>query len=133
MKIEWWKLARRGAMAAIIACCVVGLTGCDEDDGEDVSVVGDWNIAGGDDLEAYDKITFYADNTLTMFTDEGDRDGTYEISGSRIVFTFSFQDGPDPVDDLVSVTGTGTVDGDTMSGQFVDSSGDSGDWQGYRL
>ncbi|VGO16581.1 hypothetical protein PDESU_05172 [Pontiella desulfatans] len=34
MKIEWWKLARRGAMAAIVACCMVGLTGCGDDDEE---------------------------------------------------------------------------------------------------
>ncbi|VGO15957.1 hypothetical protein PDESU_04546 [Pontiella desulfatans] len=32
MKIDWWKLVRRGAISAIAAGCIVGLVGCGDDD-----------------------------------------------------------------------------------------------------
>jgi hypothetical protein len=126
MKFKWWKLARRGAMAAIIACCVVGLTGCDEDeengDGTSSGVVGTWLVTGGAiEFELYSDLSVTG---LWLDADEDDPDisGSYEVNGSSVVIYATRIYTDESGESITQVTTlTGVVSGDTISGTFSET------------
>jgi hypothetical protein len=124
MKIEWWKLARRGAMAAIVACCVVGLTGCGDDDGEAdseaITYYFDWSETDGDEGEGSITITvsgteFSGTLEVTKFTNEGGT-YTYGISGDLTDTGFEGMDAR-------GRTWTVEIDGTSITGSYYDPSG----------
>jgi hypothetical protein len=115
MKIEWWKLARRGAMAAIVACCVVGLTGCDDDDGGQSGIDEIWVING----EATGKHDSQAQLNLAdmSYTSEDCSMGCsgniyyWDVAAGALSAKFG--------NDTEWATLSGTISGGTCSGTFT--------------
>jgi hypothetical protein len=144
MKIEWWKLAKRGAMAAIMACCVVGLTGCDtddddDDDDDDIEVVGTWYITIGGSTQS---IVLNTDTSISLPGDDYFISGSYTFTEdddddeySITIFWSSGadEDDDDDLDSTWTTTCSGTVTDGYMYGTWSqiedDGSTASGSWE----
>ncbi|VGO15958.1 hypothetical protein PDESU_04547 [Pontiella desulfatans] len=124
MKIEWWKLARRGAMAAIIGCFAIGVIGCGDDDGttesDAVTYYFNWSETDGDEGEGSMTITvegttFSGTLEVTKFTNEGGT-YTYGISGDLTATGLSGVDARGRSWNVV-------IDGASISGSYYDPDG----------
>ncbi|VGO16863.1 hypothetical protein PDESU_05455 [Pontiella desulfatans] len=141
MKIEWWKWARRGALAAIAAFCVIGLTGCDEDsedsDDSEVEVVGTWYITT--DGSSSQSIVFNYDGSISMPGDDEFVSGTYLFTEDddeysiTIFWTRQEEDDDGDVEATYTMTCIGAVTDGYMYGSWSeledDGSTSSGSWE----
>ncbi|VGO15959.1 hypothetical protein PDESU_04548 [Pontiella desulfatans] len=109
-------------MAAIIACCVVGLTGCGEDDGEDADVAGTWVVDGAGLEFTLDGNGGLAGRWLDPEEKYPDITGSYELQGSSITIraTRIYTD-QSSVEITQVITLEGSITGNRISGTFSET------------
>lgn len=101
--------------------------GGDSDDTTTVGVSGDWKVwhtEEGQAEEGPDYMTFTQtgnDITIADSCYSGDSPISGTINGTSISFSWT--------EDGVTITATGTVSGNTMSGQYSNTDGESGTWR----
>jgi hypothetical protein len=95
---KWWKLTRRAAVFAAVACLAGGMAGCDEDDVEEAldvpSIYGTWQTA--DYPTEGLQVVIYEGGTFEMDAIEPGEDpeqstssGTYSYDDGVLTLTFT--------------------------------------------
>lgn len=131
-KNEWLKIARRGALIALSACCVVALSGCLHDDDDDLpSVPYLWEISWTGDDSDVSPITIplqWGDlNEITNFQDSfGDYTVKITKDGDQIIVEIW-----DYVGDVFNFYAAGTIrTATTADGNYTGTSSSGNPIQG---
>ncbi|MBT8046660.1 MAG: hypothetical protein KJN67_05815 [Pontiella sp.] len=132
---KWLKVARRGMLITISACCVVALSGClHDDDDNDLGILYFWDVVWIDNVDPADSgdVTIPLQwGDLNAITSYSDTIAGYDISVSRsgAIVTVVVNDTSSLFNITITLTinsptdGSGTYTGTSSSGAGIGGTG----------